>query len=41
VSEILRAEREGRAAALRSRFEPGAALAGLRRALPPGGDRIP
>jgi guanylate kinase len=41
VSEILRAEREGRAFALRARFDPATALAGLRRALPPRNDRIP
>lgn len=41
VSEILRAEREGRAAELRARFDPATALAGLRRALPPRNDRIP
>jgi guanylate kinase len=41
VSEILRAEREGRAAGLRARFDPATALAGLRRALPPRNDRIP
>jgi guanylate kinase len=41
VCEILRAEREGRAVALRARFDPASALAGLRRALPPRNDRIP
>ena len=41
VCEILRAEREGRAAALRRRFDPATALAGLRRALPLRTDRIP
>jgi guanylate kinase len=41
LSEILRAEREGRAAALRPRFDPRAALAALRGALPPRADRIP
>ena len=40
VCEILRAEREGRAEGLRARFDPAAALAGLRRALPPPADRI-
>jgi guanylate kinase len=40
VCEILRAEREGAAGRLRARFDPAAALAGLRRALPTAGDRI-
>ncbi len=38
---ILRAEREGRAGALRARFDPTPAISRLRRALPPRGDRIP
>lgn len=40
VCEILRTEREGGAGRLRARFDPAAALAGLRRALPAAGDRI-
>ena len=41
VCEILRAEREGRAAALRQRFDPAPALAALRRALPLRTDPVP
>jgi len=38
---ILQAEREGRAAALRARFDPTRAISRLRRSLPPRADRIP
>ena len=41
VGQILRAEREGRAAALRQRFDPAPALAALRRALPLRADPVP